>query len=1191
MKHSDPGPMSDPGDCNVRSLCVDLCSLIAESRVPGLDERGYGAGVHCPPLIGPPRHACDLTQPECQKHQTIIHHLLEAAASNIFQIEVLLLPECCSESKLKERIENKDYILMERWSVNFIQGKVESNIDISQLLRAVRSFLHFSQLSAWLSSTNGKSPANICYWVNPDLETLCTKFKDEPEVHSFPLCKMNEDSYGTVKVEFPARTQYIPIVPCSKHPPICRHSLREINKDSNVCQSLSDSQMVRQLHKTSDTEQNTLATINYVPEPTILVLPPSSFLKTLTTATSDGSKAKRVLKHSNSQENLSNSTNLSIDTKSKNLEIIIPKKSSFVCNYAETLSLGISQENFCCNKRKLARHLRKTELKLKKLKKDSSPLDSEGSTPILPPDVYKLNQNVMKPPVQIMDVHQISNFLKAKNNASPLISMESSLVNIEHLLPNSLNKIKKLRNSPKAFKRKDSCQNEDNVDVLPNAKLSCDINISLQIPKDPSAITFRTSYPQCVESSQLKEKVKPLKEVHKEFIKHSSFAIPSYCSNDAKMLDMNYQQSSKYLSSTNSSDSLLTRKRPHLGNFENSRTNAELFDKLIISQIQKQSKVNVSIYNPELNLSKRKCTFQLDRQTNTKRKIKPCDEYNNSLNFHSDSTCNISEAYISEISQTCLNLDDSIMISSEKNVLNGKKLEKHDPTVQFSCSCRESNTICNNSNHILVNNASSSNIQTSSSSGKKNDCVMKSHIRKRKLFSRNYCKSSLPKNKSQNQKTNLRRSYRLLLASDQIPLDKSLEKPSNSNHEHATEMKYVPSCKSDCEIPCMLEAKLEDSSIASKEKLSKNTESVDVSIKQNLVIKVRKEKAVHKDLKLNKLFKFKKVYSQISSERKNSIASTIKQLPLHKIADSNHLVKVNTMNSSFHDCKGNFSSSNVNKLIINPLLQNDCSTTNLQNSYKASKGINMKNDSISTCQSESSMNALKMNTLQSDTQNSIPSFSFRNVYRGTNENFVKRTAKFSKSKNLLMNFEESILRGCLPVVNNVKGFHAEIGASGSFCPSHLTLPADVSFYELGHSNQGTFPYVAHVSLKNSEYYLPKKGAVQVTLFNPSETVVKMFVLNYDLSSMPPLCHTFIRQKTYFLPVGINKENPTSQRWLRFIIHLRFASSKTGRITLHEDFKIVVLNKTNDDAASEFSQEPRELCSFISVPMNPTFSAI
>ncbi|KFM67020.1 Protein FAM214A, partial [Stegodyphus mimosarum] len=96
----------------------------------------------------------------------------------------------------------------------------------------------------------------------------------------------------------------------------------------------------------------------------------------------------------------------------------------------------------------------------------------------------------------------------------------------------------------------------------------------------------------------------------------------------------------------------------------------------------------------------------------------------------------------------------------------------------------------------------------------------------------------------------------------------------------------------------------------------------------------------------------------------------------------------------------------------------------------------------------------------------------------------------------------------------------------------------------------------------------------------------MFVLNYDLSNMPPLCHTFMRQKIYYMPVGSSEKDPSSQKWLRFIIHIRFASTRTGKIYLHNDFKIVVLNKSNDDAASDLSQEPRELRSFISVPTNP-----
>ena len=35
-----------------------------------------------------------------------------------------------------------------------------------------------------------------------------------------------------------------------------------------------------------------------------------------------------------------------------------------------------------------------------------------------------------------------------------------------------------------------------------------------------------------------------------------------------------------------------------------------------------------------------------------------------------------------------------------------------------------------------------------------------------------------------------------------------------------------------------------------------------------------------------------------------------------------------------------------------------------------------------------------------------------------------------------------------------------------------------------------------------------------TLFNPNKTVVKMFVVLYDFSDMPPRAQTFLRQKTF-----------------------------------------------------------------------------
>ena len=40
-------------------------------------------------------------------------------------------------------------------------------------------------------------------------------------------------------------------------------------------------------------------------------------------------------------------------------------------------------------------------------------------------------------------------------------------------------------------------------------------------------------------------------------------------------------------------------------------------------------------------------------------------------------------------------------------------------------------------------------------------------------------------------------------------------------------------------------------------------------------------------------------------------------------------------------------------------------------------------------------------------------------------------------------FQESLLNGRLEPMSTVEGFRAELGASGSFCPSHQLLPVSV----------------------------------------------------------------------------------------------------------------------------------------------------
>jgi hypothetical protein len=81
-----------------------------------------------------------------------------------------------------------------------------------------------------------------------------------------------------------------------------------------------------------------------------------------------------------------------------------------------------------------------------------------------------------------------------------------------------------------------------------------------------------------------------------------------------------------------------------------------------------------------------------------------------------------------------------------------------------------------------------------------------------------------------------------------------------------------------------------------------------------------------------------------------------------------------------------------------------------------------------------------------------------------------------------------------------------------------------------------------------------------TLFNPNNTVVKMFVVMYDLSDMPPGHRTFLRQRTMYVPTSQSANNAPSvtsnttsrhghgqkldddeeelKSYLRYLIHLR-----------------------------------------------------
>lgn len=169
---------------------------------------------------------------------------------------------------------------------------------------------------------------------------------------------------------------------------------------------------------------------------------------------------------------------------------------------------------------------------------------------------------------------------------------------------------------------------------------------------------------------------------------------------------------------------------------------------------------------------------------------------------------------------------------------------------------------------------------------------------------------------------------------------------------------------------------------------------------------------------------------------------------------------------------------------------------------------------------------------------------------------------FIPSLCLLGTFEESVLNGRLEPLGKVEGFTAEVGASGSFCPQHVVLPVSAAFYNLHDNHGGTSPYLGQVDLSGvgkRGYQVPRKGTVQVTLFNPNHTVVKIYIVTYDFSAMPPLTQTFLRQKTLSRPTHPSGQGATPSTYLpalHYLIHLRFLCSKSNRVYLHRDIRLI-----------------------------------
>ena len=72
--------------------------------------------------------------------------------------------------------------------------------------------------------------------------------------------------------------------------------------------------------------------------------------------------------------------------------------------------------------------------------------------------------------------------------------------------------------------------------------------------------------------------------------------------------------------------------------------------------------------------------------------------------------------------------------------------------------------------------------------------------------------------------------------------------------------------------------------------------------------------------------------------------------------------------------------------------------------------------------------------------------------RGATTNAMYCTGIFHLTMHSFISRQESLLNGRIEPCGVVDGFTVELGASGSFCPKHVTLPVTAYFFKLSEDN-------------------------------------------------------------------------------------------------------------------------------------------
>ncbi|XP_017525683.3 atos homolog protein A isoform X2 [Manis javanica] len=1068
---------------DAEEFLVSLALLITEGRTPECSVKGRTESFHCPPAQScypvTTKHECSDTLAQCRQARRTRSEVTLLWKNNLpIMVEVMLLPDCCynDDGPTTEGIDlndpaiKQDALLLERWILEPVPRQSGDRfIEEKTLLLAVRSFVFFSQLSAWLSVSHGAIPRNILYRISAADVDLQWNFSQTPTEHVFPVPNVSHNVALKVSVQSLPRQSNYPVLTCSIHTNIGLYEKR-----IQECELKT-----HQHHKSNEAEQCSTNNPQRLCSKQTWMAPESILHAKSGTAPEYTSAVKNVKLYSGTE-------------------------SKSDCETCQANILGFSGIGDKKSHETSVRTLKSFSMVDSSVSSRQSSWQSVGETnPLIGSLIQERQEVIARIAQHLIDCDSSTSHV----SGHPFNKQESSSLNSK--LPRVSQENGNVRKCKETFSISFGSPELTSSEDTKEGK----IRVKPEMPRSETCISHSLYSHQSISETNplIGSLLQERQDVIARIAQHLEHIDPtaSYVSRQSfNMHDSGLVPSKVFRSSYE--DKTLLKKNKNDASVPISNTKFSLLEdisegeNLILNKSFSSFKCNDKVKSslkPEIrnlyqdNPSEVIQNTLQEKQNKATSLLTPsnmshCKEKNSHLTVRLENT--LSECRF-----------------KEQEISNGidKQYSNCNSTDQQICTNKHKEKAIKNENY---NPESLNNCQFDNS--KKNDSKIKATVLEMSGYlnkHENKCSnkdSKRPKKCEQNTQLNsienCLKEYEGFQCKklDQVKNEQDKkEDPSDEKSQNCAQRKNIKDCLSACER-------------------LKNTEML------------------------------KTIPPKHSGVwRKHNFHSLD-----------------GTLTRAFHPRTGL-------PLLSSPVPQR-----------KTQSGCFDLDSSLLHLKSLSSRSPRPCLNIEDDPD----------IHE---KPFLSSSAPPITSLSLLGNFEESVLNYRLDPLGIVDGFTAEVGASGVFCPTHLMLPVEVSFYSVSDDNAPS-PYMGVITLESlgkRGYRVPPSGTIQVTLFNPNKTVVKMFVVIYDLRDMPANHQTFLRQRTFSVPVkqemkrSVNKENiqHAEERLLRYLIHLRFQSSKSGKIYLHRDVRLLFSRKSMEvDSGAAY-----ELKSYTESPTNPQFS--